>query len=112
MATNDSTRREILPIPYGKPIGLTPMTARDPEAKLPPITPLRPPTGGPNVLFILPQVSVKGEVGKNERSTCRHTADVKVQKTLIGPPPEQKAQPRGLRGKIVGKKKLDEMKIT
>jgi len=57
------------------------MTARDPETKLPPITPLRPPTGGPNVLFILPQVSVKGEVGKNEGSTCRHTADVKVQKT-------------------------------
>jgi hypothetical protein len=35
-----------------------------------------------------------------------------VQKRLIGPPPEQKAQPRGLRGKIVEKKKLDEMKIT
>ena len=83
--------------------------ARDPETKFPPITPLRPPTGSPNLLFILPQVSVKGEVGKNEGSTSRHTGDGKMQKTPIGPPPEQRAQPRGLRGKIVDKKKVDEM---
>jgi hypothetical protein len=72
MATNDFTRSEILPISYRKPIGMTPMTVSDPDTKFPPITPLRPPTGAPNVLFILPQVSVKGEVGKNGGSTCRH----------------------------------------
>jgi hypothetical protein len=55
------------------------------------------------------QVSVKGEVKKNEQSTCRYTADGKVQKTPIGPPPEHKAAPHGLKGKIV-EKKVDEMK--
>jgi hypothetical protein len=77
MATNDSIQGELLPIPDRKPIGLTTYDAKDPKTKFPPITPLRPPTGAPNVLFILPQVSVKGEVGKNEQSRCRHTADGK-----------------------------------
>ena len=53
MATNDSVQRQILPIPDRKPIGLTTYDAKDPDTKFPPITPLRPPKGAPNVLIIL-----------------------------------------------------------
>ncbi|OQP43596.1 arylsulfatase [Niastella yeongjuensis] len=50
---NDLILREILPIPDRRPISLTTYDAKDPETKFPPITPLRPPTGAPNVLVIL-----------------------------------------------------------
>jgi arylsulfatase A-like enzyme len=53
MATSDSIQRGILPIPDRKPVGLTTYDAKDPETKFPPITPLRPPDGAPNVLVIL-----------------------------------------------------------
>jgi arylsulfatase A-like enzyme len=53
MASNDSIQREILPIPDRKPVGLTTYDAKDPDTKFPPITPLRPPAGAPNVLVIL-----------------------------------------------------------
>jgi arylsulfatase A-like enzyme len=53
MATNDSIQREVLPIPDRKPISLTTYDAKDPETKFPPITPVRPPAGAPNVLLIL-----------------------------------------------------------
>src|SRR5260370_37852500 len=53
MAPNDSIRREVLPIPDRKPIGLTTYDAKDPETKFPPITPLRPPADAPKVLVIL-----------------------------------------------------------
>jgi arylsulfatase len=43
----------MLPIPDRKPIGLTTYDAKDPETKFPPITPLRPPAGAPNVLLVL-----------------------------------------------------------
>src|SRR5258708_2752779 len=45
--------REVLPIPDRKPVGLTTYDAKDPNTKFPPIRPLRPPTGAPNVLVIL-----------------------------------------------------------
>src|SRR5258707_1672087 len=45
--------REVLPIPDRKPVGLTTYDAKDPNTKFPPITPLRPPAGAPNVLVIL-----------------------------------------------------------
>src|SRR5712671_8209340 len=45
--------REVLPIPDRKPVGLTTYDAKDPDTKFPPIRPLRPPTGAPNVLVIL-----------------------------------------------------------
>jgi arylsulfatase len=35
------------------PAGLTTFDAKDPETKYPPIVPLRPPRGAPNVLIIL-----------------------------------------------------------
>jgi arylsulfatase A-like enzyme len=53
MSANISIQREVLPIPDRKPIGLTTYDAKDPDTKFPPITPLRPPTGAPNVLLIL-----------------------------------------------------------
>src|SRR5215471_17041128 len=53
MPSNDSLERSILPIPDRKPVTLTTYTAKDPDTKFPAITPLRPPTGAPNVLVIL-----------------------------------------------------------
>ena len=53
MGTNDSIQRQVLPIPDRKPVSLTTYDAKDPDTKFPPITPLRPPTGAPNVLVIL-----------------------------------------------------------
>jgi len=51
--TQDKIQREILPIPDIPHVGLTTYDAKDPETKFPPITPLRPPEGAPNVLIIL-----------------------------------------------------------
>ncbi|HEY7064562.1 MAG TPA: arylsulfatase [Chloroflexota bacterium] len=50
---NDHLPREVLPIPDRKPVGLTTYDAKDPDTKFPPITPLRPPSGEPNVLVFL-----------------------------------------------------------
>ncbi|NTU81714.1 MAG: arylsulfatase [Chloroflexales bacterium] len=52
-AHNDGLPRSLLPIPDRKPVGLTTYDAKDPATKYPPIVPLRPPTGAPNVLIIL-----------------------------------------------------------
>ena len=49
----DHHTRAILPIPDRQIVGLTTYDARDPDAKFPPIEPLRPPEGAPNVLIIL-----------------------------------------------------------
>jgi len=51
--TQDKIQREILPIPDIPHVGLTTYDAKDPDTKFPPITPLRPPEGAPNVLIIL-----------------------------------------------------------
>jgi arylsulfatase len=53
MAGHDDIRREVLPIPDRRPVGLTTYDAKDPDTKFPPIRPLRPPAGAPNVLIIL-----------------------------------------------------------
>ncbi len=45
--------RQVLPIPDTRHVGLTTYDAKDPATSFPPITPLRPPTGAPNVLVIL-----------------------------------------------------------
>jgi arylsulfatase len=50
---NDSLPRHNLPIPDIAPIGLTTFDAKDPETSYPPIVPLRPPTGAPNVIVVL-----------------------------------------------------------
>jgi arylsulfatase A-like enzyme len=50
---NDNLKRDILPIPDPKPVGLTTYDAKDPNTKYPQIVPLRPPAGAPNVLIAL-----------------------------------------------------------
>jgi hypothetical protein len=50
---NAQLQREILPIPDISQPELTTYDAKDPDTKYPPIVPLRPPQGAPNVLLIL-----------------------------------------------------------
>jgi hypothetical protein len=45
--------RKSRPIPNIAPVGLTTYDAKDPDTKYPPIVPLLPPEGAPNVLVIL-----------------------------------------------------------
>src|SRR5512143_66431 len=49
----DKIQRQVLPIPDRQHVGLTTYDAKDPDTKYPPIEPLRPPKGAPNVLIIL-----------------------------------------------------------
>src|SRR5579871_3564587 len=54
MATRpDVQLREILPVPDRPQVGLTTYDVKDPATKYPPIEPLRPPQGAPNVLIVL-----------------------------------------------------------
>ena len=46
-------RREVLPIPDPQWVGLTTYDAKDPDTTFPPIEPIRPPEGAPNVLILL-----------------------------------------------------------
>jgi hypothetical protein len=55
------------------------------------------------------QVSIKGQTKKEEQAQCRYGPDGKLQETPVGTPPEPKAPPRGLKGKVVAKK-VEEMK--
>src|SRR4051794_16716281 len=43
----------MLPIPDVSPVATTTFDAKDPDTKYPPIVPLRPPPGAPNVLVVL-----------------------------------------------------------
>ena len=52
-AATDGVQRAVLPIPDRQTVGITTYDAKDPNTKYPPITPLRPPTGAPNVLVFL-----------------------------------------------------------
>ena len=45
--------RSSLPIPHRQHVGLTTYDAKDPETSFPPIEPLRPPAGAPNVVVIM-----------------------------------------------------------
>src|SRR3954463_10436696 len=47
------TARSILPIPHRVAPGLTTYDAKDPDTSFPPIEPLLPPRGAPNVLIVL-----------------------------------------------------------
>ena len=49
----DRSLRSILPIPDRRYPGLVVYDAKDPDARFPPITQLRPPAGAPNVLIVL-----------------------------------------------------------
>jgi arylsulfatase len=45
--------RSVLPIPDSQHVGITTYDAKDPSTAYPPIVPLRPPAGAPNVLIVL-----------------------------------------------------------
>jgi len=49
----EQVQREVLPIPDRTPVNLTTYDAKDPDTSFPPIEPLRPPEGAPNVLVVL-----------------------------------------------------------
>src|SRR5512146_1355330 len=49
----DRTQRSVLPIPERANGSVTTYDAKDPETKYPPIEPVRPPKGAPNVLVVL-----------------------------------------------------------
>jgi arylsulfatase len=49
----DTVQRTVLPIPDRSHVGLTTFDAKDPATSFPPIEPLRPPAGAPNVLVVL-----------------------------------------------------------
>ena len=51
--SQSETQRDVLPIPDRPYDGPVPFDAKDPDAKFPPIEPLRPPEGAPNVLIVL-----------------------------------------------------------
>jgi arylsulfatase A-like enzyme len=53
MSENPQPQRQILPIPDRQHVGLTTYDAKDPDTSFPPIEPLRPPEGAPNVLVIM-----------------------------------------------------------
>src|SRR5512137_3097076 len=53
METHAKIERQVLPIPDRQHVGVTTYDAKDPDTKYPPIEPLRPPKGAPNVLIIL-----------------------------------------------------------
>ncbi len=53
MSADDKVQRSILPIPDVQHVGVTTYDAKDPDTKYPPIEPLRPPKGAPNVLIVL-----------------------------------------------------------
>ena len=50
---SDTTQRTHLPIPDPQYVGVTTYDAKDPDTSFPPIAPIRPPDGAPNVLVIL-----------------------------------------------------------
>ncbi len=50
---SDKLSRTILPIPDREHVCLTTYDAKDPDTQFPPIEPLRPPKGAPNVLIVL-----------------------------------------------------------
>jgi arylsulfatase A-like enzyme len=53
MNEQEKVQRTVLPIPDRPRTGLVTYDAKDPDTKFPPITPLRPPKGAPNVLIVL-----------------------------------------------------------
>jgi len=59
MTGPDRGKRDILPIPDRPHTGLITYDARDPDTGFPPIKPLRPPKGAPNVLIVLLDMAIQ-----------------------------------------------------
>jgi arylsulfatase A-like enzyme len=75
----DRPGREVLPIPDREHIGLTTFDAKDPDTTFPPIEPLRPPAGAPNVLLIM-----LDDVGFGASSAFGGPANTPVAERLAG----------------------------
>jgi len=74
----DRNARTMLPIPDRPSPGLTTYDAKDPDTAFPPIEPLLPPDGAPNVLIIL-----LDDVGFGAASTSRCSPTV-ASTTAVG----------------------------
>ena len=53
-------QRDVLPMPDRPHEGLITYDAKDPDTSFPPIEPLRPPAGAPNVLIVLGLIQLTG----------------------------------------------------
>jgi arylsulfatase A-like enzyme len=53
MPEQPDPQRDVLPIPDRQHVGVTTYDAKDPDTSYPPIQPIRPPDGAPNVLIVL-----------------------------------------------------------
>jgi arylsulfatase A-like enzyme len=76
---SDRPGRDVLPIPDREHIGLTTYDAKDPDTTYPPIEPLRPPAGAPNVLLIM-----LDDVGFGASSAFGGPANTPVAERLAG----------------------------
>jgi arylsulfatase A-like enzyme len=76
---SDTPSRDVLPIPDREHIGLTTFDAKDPDTTYPPIEPLRPPAGAPNVLLIM-----LDDVGFGASSAFGGPANTPVAERLAG----------------------------
>jgi hypothetical protein len=69
---DERIQRAVLPIPDRRQVGPTTYDAKDPDTSFPPITPLRPPAGAPNVLVVLlDDVGFGASSAFGGRSGCR-----------------------------------------
>ena len=90
--TNDRHDRTHLPIPDPQWVGVTTYDAKDPDTKFPPIEPLRPPDGAPNVLIVLIDDAGFGVVQRLRR-TVQH-ADLRApgrRRPQVHPVPHDRA---------------------
>ncbi len=71
--------RQVLPIPHQRYEGLITYDAKDPASSFPPIEPLRPPAGAPNVLLVL-----LDDVGFGASSAFGGPCDTPVAERLAG----------------------------
>ena len=82
MNQDSQPSRTVLPIPARGHVGLTTYDAKDPETSFPPIQPVRPPPGAPNVMIV---ISTKG------RNTCTSDASSQMAPLTINCPAAAKA---------------------
>ena len=71
MPEGPQPERQILPIPDRQHVGPTTYDAKDPATSFPPIEPLRPPEGAPNVLVVLIDDAGFGVVERVRRTVSR-----------------------------------------
>jgi len=83
MESQQDLPRTVLPIPDREPQGLTTFDAKDPDTHYPPIQPLRPPAGAPNVLVVL-----LDDVGFGASSAFGGPVHTPTAERLAGPGPQ------------------------